>query len=352
MSPWIIVLLVLLGVSIMCPIYTYAIYPIILKLLPRKQYTRAEYEPIVSVVILGSGERQIASKIENLKAMDYPAEKFEVLEACITGDKTKATSINEAVAKAKGVIVVFTDTESELEFHSIALLLQNFSDSRVGVACGMLKKRTGDEGAYWKYENLVKRQESKIGRLSGANKVLFGIRKEAVAELADNCINTDFCLATAALQDGWDAVFDDRAIAYEAEGNTDEKAFQRYVIEGAGYYQALTYFWRLLLPRKGSFVYCSHRVMKWLVPWNILVALVCSGMLGLLFTWAVVLLGVQAVGYATLYLYGLLNKKGKAIGGTPGKLLDIAYYFLTLNTCYLVGALGMKKYRKLQEGNP
>lgn len=342
MSPWIVVLNVLLGISIMCPIYTYAIYPIILKLLPGRQYARGEFEPVVSVIIVGAehedADGQISNKMANLKALGYPAKKLEILEACIAGG-TRASAINAAVAKAKGEIIVFTDIGSELGPHSLTLLLQNFSDSRVGVACGMLKKKAGGEGAYWKYENLVKRLESKIGRLSGANKALFGIRKEAVTELADNCINTDFCLSTAALQDDWDAVFDDRAIAYEAEGDTKEKAFQRHVEEGAGHYQALRIFWRLLLPRKGSFTYVSHRVMKWLVPWNMVVAFLCSGALVFNYRVCFLIFIIQIIGYLLVPMKIVLNRKGHIVGGHLGKLLEIWSYFVELNAAFLMGSL-------------
>ena len=49
-----------------------------------------------------------------------------------------------------------------------------------------------------------------------------------------------------------------------------------HVRDGAGNYQAMAIFWRMLFPRKGSFVYWSHRIIKWLVPINLIFLIIVS----------------------------------------------------------------------------
>src|SRR5437899_7279825 len=78
-------------------IYTYAGYPLLLALVsalrPRK-VRRGEYRPTVSVIITAyNEERDLAKKLENTLALNYPRELLEIIVAsdCST-DRTDSIS--------------------------------------------------------------------------------------------------------------------------------------------------------------------------------------------------------------------------------------------------------------------
>ena len=65
--------------------YTYAGYPLLLMLISRlrgKPVRRREFTPPVTVIIAAyNEERDIAQKLENTLALDYPAEQLEIIVA-------------------------------------------------------------------------------------------------------------------------------------------------------------------------------------------------------------------------------------------------------------------------------
>ena len=71
------------GAALLC--YTYAGYPLLLLIVSRlrsRPIRRAEWTPHVSVIITAyNEERDIAAKLENTLALDYPADKLEIIVA-------------------------------------------------------------------------------------------------------------------------------------------------------------------------------------------------------------------------------------------------------------------------------
>src|SRR2546421_11546366 len=112
--------------------YTYAGYPLLLAIVSRlrsRPIRRAEWMPHVSVIITAyNEERDIAAKLENTLALDYPADKLEIIVASdCSSDRTdeivrgyaergvllhrqierfgKTAAQNAAVERARGEII-------------------------------------------------------------------------------------------------------------------------------------------------------------------------------------------------------------------------------------------------------
>ena len=339
------ILYMLMCISVIGPIYTYALYPFILRLFPERSCKLKDgYAPTVSILIIGDNDEAKRTAIKN---SDYN----NVIEVRAIEDQTKA---GQALHGIGGDVVIVTDSTSDIQKDAISLLIKHMSDSRVGCACGMVRKRPGEngetrDGANWYYENKVKDLESNIGCLSGANTALYAVKKEYLSSRIDTHINLDFFLPTVVTEKGDDVVFVSEAVAYEAEGKTEKDLFRKHVLDGVSGYRSIARFWRLLLPRKGSFVFWSHRVIKWLVPFNLLFFMIASIILwehAFLFK---ILTASQIVGYAGLilyhYMFGRINKK---FGGAVGKLVDFAYYFFVLNWAWFVGFIKLFKTNENQ----
>lgn len=300
-----IVLHVVLGLSVLAPLYTYFFYPFVLRLLPQKKYKNTAVENQLSYSIY------IASDSYSFNVRGVDAD-----------------------------IIIFTDGKSDI---SKATLIKNFSHPEVGCVCGMVRKEPDENGEYhdganWIYENKIKKLESNIGCLSGGNSALLAVRKVLIPQYYDNRISWDFFLPTHITEQGYDVLFEPRAVAFEKDNKTEGDLFAKHVDDGASYYRSVAHFWRLLLPRKGSFVFWSHRVMKWLVPFNMIILLVGCGILAHLNKLALALFIAQLLLYVyVIVYYTIFDLKGKRIPGPIGKLSSFASYFVILNFSWLCG---------------
>ena len=330
------VLYALFAISVFCPVYTYVLYPLILKCLPEKNYKFdcCKQTITVTVIVAGKNGKKKAEKIRQTFLVDTSSNigstYFSVLDILYTEQISETTN-----KLAKGEIIVFTDDKTELDKEAISEIIKMFADKRIGCVVGQQTNPDGNS-TFWKYENAVKRLESKIGCVSGATASLFAVRKIDLPIISDCVLNKPFYIATAITQAGKDVVYQPSAKAYE--GRTEGTNFDKHVQDAAGYWQALHLFPKMLLPiNKGNFVYISHRVMKWLVWLNMLMMLVISGMLAKQSFFMAFLLFLQLIGYGILIVHG-----NKSFNCLFGRLLNFGYDFFSLNLAYF---FGMFRYR-------
>lgn len=304
----IIFLYVVLGLSVLAPLYTYIFYPFVLRLLPHRTCKNCVVE------------KQLHYSVVVAKNKFF----FDV-------------------SGVEAEIIVFTDGESDISQADIDTLVKPFCYSEVGCICGMVRKAPDEngifyDGANWKYENKIKKLESDIGCLSGGSAALLAVRKSLIPNHYNNHISWDFFLPTHITEQGYDVLFEPRSVAFERDNKSESDLFARHVEDGASYYRSMVHFWRLLLPCKGSFVFWSHRVMKWLVPFNMIILLTGCGILAFNYKWALTLLLLQIIVYLILTVYYIFfTRKGKSLSGPIGKLLDFGSYFLVLNLAWFLG---------------
>ncbi len=365
---------VVFAISLFLPIYTYAIYPFILKILAgfrKKKYIIDEqYQPYVSVLVAAYNEEKvIAGKIENMLLIDYPADKIEFLIGSDgSSDRTveiarryshisnlrildlprggKVNALNCMLKEANGDVLVFSDANTMYDSKAILNLVKYFIDERIGCVSGQVRlavhEKSGmgarSENTYWKYENWVKVLESNIGRLSGANGAIYAIRKGLVPEIRKGIINDDFYVSTYILQAGYDVIFEDKAIAYEEPNDEFVSQFKRHTRDGAGHYQAIAVFWPMLFPRKGSFVHVSHRVIRWIVPFLLMIAFMSNTLLVAQSWFMLALFVCQVLAYLILvgYYFAVVRRGGK-LNGAVGKLISIIFYFMSVNLALFLG---------------
>lgn len=280
---------------------------------------KQDIKPSVSVLIIGDN---IKEKSRNIQTCDYP-EIIEIIEV---------RDINDSVNKARGEIILFTDTKTSMDLAAVSNIVQPFADERVACVVGQQTNIDGNS-IFWRYENFVKSLESRVGCVSGATESIFAIRKTDMPIVAENVINKPFNIAMKITENGRDVIFQPSAKAYEEK--TIGTNFSKHVQDARGYWQAFKLFPKLLLPRKGSFVYVSHRVMKWFVWLNMLTSLVTSGFLARSSVFMGVLFGCQLFGYASIFALGKMSKISRIIG--------IGYYFIILNISYFVGLFSKRK---------
>jgi len=339
-------------ISIIVPIYTYAIYPLILKFFKMKYYTTdVEYQPFVTVIIFNQNVDNIKTKLDNLMKSKYPANKIEILEA------SNITDINKYYKNINSEIIVFSDVHTEYDHNAISSLVKRFADNRIGCVCGQMRRHPDENGiptesSFWRYENRVKIMESNIGCLSGANNAIYAVRKEILPTIQESIINVDFFISTYVLQKGYDVVIEPKAIAFEEQNDIRKNQFFKHVHDGSGYYQSLGLFWRLLFPRKGSFVYISHRVCRWFVPLNMIILFMSNAILAFHYILFTVLFACQVGFYLLIVMFYILKEKiHSSRKGLISQGLSFVFYFVELNIALALGFFKFLSYNHKKNSN-
>jgi cellulose synthase/poly-beta-1,6-N-acetylglucosamine synthase-like glycosyltransferase len=234
---------------------------------------------------------------------------------------------------------VFSDANTKFEPGAIERLVRWFADPSVGVVCGKLvltDSQTGRnvDGIYWRYETFLKQCEGKLGGLLGANGAIYAMRRELYQPIPDNTIVDDFVIPLfAKLKHRFRIVYDATAIAHEETAPTIGHEFWRRVRIGSGDYQSLLLLWPLLNPRHGwtTFTFIGHKLLRWLSPFFLLMALV-SNIFLLPRPFYVLTLLIQLAFYTTAFV-GIW-----AVGDNRAtKLLRAATLFCSVNAALLVG---------------
>ena len=145
-------------IAVLGCVYSYAIYPALLKLVPPRQHdlqtSRPASLPAVSLIIACRNEvARLRHKLDNALDLDYPA--IEIIVASDASDDGSDDIVREygskgirlvrsplrrgkefaqglAIAEAKGDVLVFSDAGTDLPPDSIRKMVENFDDPTVG----------------------------------------------------------------------------------------------------------------------------------------------------------------------------------------------------------------------------
>lgn len=347
--------------------YVYVGYPLVVylvSLLNPRRVDRSDIEPNVTVLITAFNEETaIRAKIENTLCLEYPADKLEILVASDgstdatddivrefeprgvrlfrqEGRVGKTETQNNAVARANGEIVLFSDATTEYEPDVLRKLLPAFADESVGCVAGRLiyvDKASSNVGkgalSYWNYETFIKSAESKACSLIGASGCLYAVRKAAYQPMyAEAC--SDFLVCTMLFRQGLRSVFEPSAVCFEDTNHrpSDEMRIRVRVIS-----QTYTDLWRnidMMNPLQSGFFaveLISHKVLRYAVP-VLLFALLISNILlareSVVFS---IILAAQVFFYVLALTGWVLERIGVRL-----KFLVIPLYFVLANLASVI----------------
>ncbi|MDP3697165.1 MAG: glycosyltransferase family 2 protein, partial [Candidatus Taylorbacteria bacterium] len=190
--------------------------------------------------------------------------------------------------------------------------------------------KASGEGFYWRYETAIKKLESELHSVIGANGAIYAVRSKLLAPLPLSTINDDFINSMRVIEQGYGVKYAPDAIAYEEATFDDSVEFKRHVRDGAGHYRAMIHLYRLLNPLrcKTFFLYVSHKVIRWFVPFYLILMLIIP-----LFNFLDPL--IRRFYYVQLVFY-LLVLIGW-VSGTKIKIFYVPFYFIYINIALLIG---------------
>ena len=338
-------------------LWTQVAYPVVVALAARvrpRRVRKGDVEPTVSVIIAAHDEEEVIERrLENLLALDYPAEKLEILIASdASGDRTdelveaaaardprirllryprggKLAAQNRAYHEAHGEVLAFSDANATWAPDALRKLVRNFADPAVAYVCGRLLLERPDgsnrEGAYWRYEMWVRGSESALGSVTGGNGSICAIRR---SEYIEHRFGHDLGFPYRLVQRRRRAVFEPEALAFEKPAAEQEDEYRRKVrmfewcwltvFEGAMFRRLTPVYWVELV---------SHRLLRYSSGLLHLVVLATNAVLirqGLFYD---VSLGVQCGCFALAAL-------GRFRLPLPGAAL--AYYYVLVSWATVV----------------
>jgi len=362
--------------------YSYFLYPLILRSLPHRARREASapgngrLPHLTLIVTVHNEEARIAGKIENSLRIDYPGQLLDIIVAsdCSTdatdrivegyagrgvrlvrADERKGKEYAQwcAIGAARGEILVFSDVATEIPGDALRLLADGFSDGRVGALSSEDRFVSADgrvvgEGLYVRYEMWLRRLESERAGLVGLSGSFFAARREVCTDW-DIHAPSDFNTALNCAMQGLVAISVPEVVGVYSDVQDPGLEFNRKVRTVIRGITALARHPEALNPfRLGlfSFQVWSHKIMRWGVPWFLLVFLALTLSLlrqGAVYQTALVL---QAVFYA-LAAAGWMSVRMR-----ENKLVRIVFFFVQTNLALAKAAVSYFAGKRMTTWTP
>lgn len=353
--------------------HSYFLFPLVLKLLAGNKTIKAlsfslEELPMVSVLIAAHNEeKMIGEKISSVLRGDYPSDKLEVLVGSdASTDQTNAILqqikelnpslhiflyeerkgkpgiINQLIKKAKGEILVISDANVMLEPNTLIELIRYFKEDRIGLVDSRListgiksggisrqeKFYTGREVSIKHHESVL--WESMMGPFGGC----YAIRKSLYRPVPNHFLVDDFFINMSVLEQGASCISNILATVSEDVSNSPREEFRRKKRISAGNYQNLFRFRSMLF--KGSlgvgFCFFSHKVLRWIIPFLVIITLSLSTVLGVNSNFYLLLALLQVLVLFIPVITYILGKIG--IQSIPLRFIS---HFVLMNMALLAG---------------
>ncbi|MCG7926922.1 MAG: glycosyltransferase family 2 protein [Candidatus Thiodiazotropha taylori] len=294
--------------------YSYFVYPFVLKVIKERQDIDAKplqdqegNSPKVSLIItVHNEEKRITEKLLNTLEIDYPATSLQIIVASdqstdgteeivksfsdkgvelVRADARKGKEYAQlcAIKSATGDIVVFSDVATSIPKDALNLLVDKYSNTAVGAVSSEDQFISDDgklvgEGVYVKYEMWLRRLESTRGGLVGLSGSFFSARKEMCDEW-DIYSPSDFNVALTCARKGKIAITCPEVVGIYKDVKDKKLEFSRKVRTVIRGVTAISRHSEVLNPFKFglfSFQVWSHKIMRWAVPWFMLIFFVTN----------------------------------------------------------------------------
>ena len=347
-------------------VYTYAGYPALMWAMARLRPRRWRTEPVTPsvdiVLAVHNGIALLPSKIQDLLNLDYPNTQKIVIVSDGSSDGTaelladqdhprltsivlkehvgKAVAVNAGMAECTADVILFVDIRPQIGPGAVQQLVNNFADPKVGCVNGeLILRQDGHDatasafsGVYWRYEEAIRTVESICGSVVGVYGGFYAIRRALATQQPAGIILDDMFQPLSIVRQGYRAVLDRRAQVFDTWPKTTGGEFDRKVRTLAGNFQILQLApWTLTPSNPVLFQLISHKLMRLVVPWLMLLQLACS----LLLSHASTFYAVTAMLEGYIFMLAL----GGLFGRIPivHRLSSPASAVLVLNAAAVVG---------------
>ena len=299
--------------SLMAVAWPFLFYPLILRMLPtRPEQPVAGPAPSASLLFCAYNEAgAMPEKLANLAMLKGRYPDLEILAfddgssdgtaALIAaqgdlvtlvrgpGRSGKAHGMKLLAAKARGDVLIFTDANVMLDADAIGNLLARYADPDIGGVLGSLhyvgdgESATASVGSlYWRIEERLKDEESRIGNVLGADGSIFSIRRALYPDFPDSVLD-DLTVSMAVVFAGKRLVKAKAVIARERLVAARGDEYRRKVRIAARAWHTHAHLRPQLRRMSGidRFKYASRKILRWFGGVFILTGIVAAGTLAM-----------------------------------------------------------------------
>jgi cellulose synthase/poly-beta-1,6-N-acetylglucosamine synthase-like glycosyltransferase len=295
-------------VSVTLIAYTLLGYPalaLLLRTVVRRSVDKQPITPRVSFIIAAYNEEAaIAEKLRETLKLDYPRDKLEIIVASDgSTDRTeeivesfadqgvvlyrgeprkgKSATLNEAVARSTGEIIVFSDATGVYSQQAIRELVANFHDPSVGCVTGRVAYEYGADSTstgfrtYQRIVVAVRRAESGFGSQTSVSGSIHAIRSSLYRPV-DSDFSHDVVDPVHTVAQGYRVVYENDAVSLEESRKDPLDELRSRVRIGLRGMVSLRYvLGELTRNRSWSYLFqvISHKVLRWWLWAPLLVAL-------------------------------------------------------------------------------
>ncbi|MFZ2236771.1 MAG: glycosyltransferase family 2 protein [Dokdonella sp.] len=329
-------LIALLVASLGLIAFCYVGYPLLVAMQARfspRPVNAGNWQPHVDVIVVAyNASESIARKIDNLLALDYPADRLKLrLGSDGSSDDTvqrarahvaqrgcenrvsieafpmrrgKAACLADLIAQADSDVLFFTDVRQRVEPVALKALLHPLADQTVGAVSGelMFERADGFAGsvdAYWRYEKFIRRNESASGSVVGVTGAIWAARRDALSSIPAGIILDDVWLPLAIAKRGLRVLFCGEAIAWDKASTEPAQEALRKRRTLAGNFQLIANDPSLLWPGSHPLGWrlWGHKWLRLASPWLFVIALLTNVLVVAKSPWLALLLALQLLGW-------------------------------------------------------
>lgn len=311
----------ILVLSVLLVFYNYLMYPFLLEILAKKKeinrvvYAENELPKIAIVFAAYNEEKVIVAKIKNLASLNYPTHlvdihigldhpddatarlieqekgiKFPVFVHHFKERSGKANVLNKmfqySFQKSDYQVIVMMDANIISTENCLFELIKHFKNKEIGLVGAVIENIINDQTEIAKQEKFYIRKESKIKvneglifeSTIGAFGACYAIRPKFIKPIPSNFLMEDFYLSMHVLASDSKCITEPLAIVYEDLPGSILEEFRRRRRISTGNFQNLRTYLPLLWQKslKVSFPFFSHKILRWISPLLILIAIVNS----------------------------------------------------------------------------
>lgn len=363
---WIVALIITLI------LFPYVFYPIVLMLLPKREKNETIEKKIYSVTLYIAAyneEGVIGEKLKNSMELDTSLCSLEIVVGSDgSTDKTndivqeymkqydnirllnftdragKVNVLNRGIPLCKGEIILLSDANAMYNKDCLKSILPHFLNNVVGCVAG--EKRVADnrgvisenEGFYWKLESKIKKLESEVATVIGADGACYAIRKSLFDVLPKDTSVDDFLLSMKIVEKGYVIEYEPNAYSYEETGSDIHQELKRKIRIAAGNFYNMQFLKNFIACDLLSFMYIGHKFLRWISPFLYFVLTLLLGYLALEDIRGIFLFILLLI----TYVIPVLKYKNICNWITDNKIGNICSYFYLTVWAQFIGYLKYK----------
>ena len=241
------------------------------------------------VIVVSDGSTDLTAEAAQTAGTEAKLDKGTVVPVRVIALPTnvgKAAALNAGWAAASHPLLVFADARQTWAPDAIERITENFADQSVGAVSGDLVVESAPGvmagvGLYWRFEKWLRRTESRLDSMVSVTGCISAVRRELFTALPAGTILDDVYWPLAVAMRGHRVIHEERARAFDRLPEKTSDEFRRKVRTLAGNFQLMARLPAALLPWRNRlwWQFVSHKALRLVVPWAMLVLLGTSAVL-------------------------------------------------------------------------